>query len=677
MKTSFFKEYFRLRLKELRGFFIASCVLNLLCGPLQVTTISLVLWADKGNIPFFNGYGSLAAIVLPLYLLFFTMPALLLMGIIIPITSRKMLNRRAYVDTLGALPLTFKQRYWGDLLAEYTAYLAPAVPSILYTIVMMNAVIPNLTQEEGTGEIIACVTSLAITLFLSYVAAIALSNFMAQCCGKISSGLFYSLATGVFLPVIVMCFTVIAAENAIGVDATDTAINAGSAVPPFGVLFSLFMIFGVLGVSSGFSAASFASFIAIPLIIAAFIVGGYFVGKKRKAELVGQKFLFDAAASAISIIIAASVLGVFLANVYGYSLAKGIVIALIVTFVIFAGFEVLHRGKAIKLVQSLVKYVCVCAVGLGFFAIARYTHGFGVENRIPSANEVREVSVKMGLFYGTEFNFNNEMAVEVVTREHKQLLKLKNALSTGNYFTISYKLKNGDELKRMYTTVDKGAFTTFAKNISNLPQTGNSRMTVLSDKSVDLSFVMTISSHEENEYYKEQEFLVKPEKCDELREILMNEILIHCYDESNSIYCDLSAQNNSNGERYYFPVNKTYSNTIEFLENPDNLTEYVTGSFNSTDNYNISLDYLGNDSSLSFGEDTGYYVPEELFALFTEKEADTEYSKIITIQHNYKSLYIRKSDEKRAIELFFQAIQNRDFIRYETYYYDDKELYYD
>ncbi|MGN1111547.1 MAG: hypothetical protein ACI4QY_07815 [Oscillospiraceae bacterium] len=675
MKTSFFKEYFHLRLKELRGFFIASCVLNLLCGPLQVTTISLVLWADKGNISFFNGYGSLAAIVLPLYLLFFTMPTLLLMGIIIPITSRKMLNRRAYVDTLGALPLTFKQRYWGDLLAEYTAYLAPAVPSILYTIVMMNAVIPNQIQEEETGEIIACVTSLAITLFLSYVAAIALANFMAQCCGKISSGLFYSLATGVFLPVIVMCFTVIAAENAIGVDATDAAINAGSAVPPFGVLLNLFMIFGVLGVSSGFIAASLASFIAIALIIAAFIAGGYFVGKKRRAELVGQKFLFDAAASAISIIIAASVLGVFLANVYGYSLAKGIVIALIVTFVIFAGFEVLHRGKAIKLVQSLVKYVCVCAVGLGFFAIARYTHGFGVENRIPSANEVREVSVKMGVFNGTEFNFNNEMAVEVVTREHKQLLKLKNALSTGNYFTISYKLKNGDELKRMYTTMDKGAFTTFAKNISNLPQTGNSRMTALSDKSVDLNFVMTVSS-EENGNQTAQTFLVKPEKCDELRDILMNDILIHCYEERH-VYCDLSAQYKSNGERYYFPVYDTYSNTIEFLKNPDNLTEYVMGSFNATDNYNISLDYLGNDSFLSFGEKTGYYVPEELFALFTEKEADTEYSEIITIQHNYDSLYIRKSDEKRAIELFFQAIQNRDFTRCETYYYDDKELYYD
>lgn len=675
MKTSFFKEYCRLRLKELRGFFIASCVLNLLCGPLQVTTISLVLWADKGNISFFNGYGSLAAVVLPLYLLFLTMPALLLLGIIIPITSRKMLNRRAHVDTLGALPLTFKQRYWGDLLAEYTAYLAPAVPGILYTVVMMNTVIPNQIQEEGTNEIIAAVTSLAITLFLSYVAAIALANFMAQCCGKISSGLFYSLATSVFLPVIVMCFTVIAAENAVGVDATDAAINAGSAVPPFGVLLNLFMIFGVLGVSSGFTGASLASFIAISLIIAAFIAGGYFVGKKRKAELVGQKFLFDAAASAISIIIAASVLGVFLANVYGYSLAKGIVIALIVTFVIFAGFEVLHRGKAIKLVQSLVKYVCVCAVGLGFFVIARYTHGFGVENRIPSANEVREVSVKMGVFNGTEFNFNNEMAVEVVTREHKQLLKLKNALSTGNYFTISYKLKNGDELKRMYTTIDKGAFTTFAKNISNLPQTGNSRMTALSDKSVDLNFVMTVSS-EENGNHTEQTFLVKPEKCDELRDILMNDILIHCYEERH-VNCDLSAQYKSNGERYYFPVYDTYSNTIEFLKNPDNLTEYVMGSFNATDNYNISLDYLGNDSFLSFGENTGYYVPEELFALFTEKEANTEYSEIITIQHNYDSLYIRKSDEKRAIELFFQAIQNRDFTRCETYYYDDKELYYD
>ena len=460
MKTCFFKEYFRLKLKELNGFFITSSVLNLLCGPLQVTIISLVLWADKKDIPFFNGYGSLAAVVLPLYLLFLTVPALLLLGIIIPITSRRMLNRRAYVDTLGALPLTFKQRYWGDLLAEYTAYLAPAVPAILYTIVMINTVIPNLTQEERTGEIIACVTSLAITLFLSYFAAIALANFMSQCCGKISSGLFYSIAVGILLPVIVMSFTVIAAENAVGVNATDAAINTGSAVPPFGVMLNLFMIFGVLGVSSGFTAASHASFIAISLIIAAFIAGGYYVGKKRKAELVGQKFVFEAAASAISILIAASVLGIFLANSYEYSLAKGIAISLIVTFVVFAGFEVLHRGKAIKIVQSLVKYICVCAAGLGFFAIARYTHGFGVENRIPSANEVREVSVKIGVFSDNEFNFNNEMAVEVVTREHKQLLELKNALSTGNYFIISYKLKNGDELKRMYTTISRWTVST-------------------------------------------------------------------------------------------------------------------------------------------------------------------------------------------------------------------------
>jgi len=684
MKNSFFKEYYLYRLRELRGFFIASCVLSFLSGPLTFTALVIVQYFE--NTDYTGGYGLLSVVILGLYILMLTIPALILLGMIIPIASRRYLNRRACVDTMGALPITYKQRYWGDLLAELTAYAAPVAAGGLYMLAAAFAYANNGNNDVLFSDVKQTqlfLSSMALTLVFSCIGGLALSNLMAQCSGKIGSGIMYSVLIAFLLPTLVLSLGSIGAASAIGVDEMQAATDACSAVPPIGWLFYFFFAMsGDFFVEMRFALTSPIMFIILLAIIAAFVIGGYFIGKKRKPELVGESLMFEAASCAVSIGIAAAVMSIFLRNITSQSKASDYIVMLVVTFVIFMAFELLHRRKKIKIVGALIRYACVCAAGLGFFALMRLTSGLGAENYLPKPGSVSEVSISSGLRLNhyNEYVFDDKNAVKVVIDQHKELLDHKGMLSTGDDLVISYKLKNGMEITRRYDAKNKEAVTNFSKPLVDLPQKGNNPLNLLRDESIELSAAIKKrgkpAKTSTDPYYTPDsptEYQIKPEKVSELRQLLISDIENNFRDyftdsfEEGTSYGSLRVFYSYNYNGYeqkrleYYHIEKEYARTIAFLEDPDNLITAAV-SFDPENTYRIEYSFEGGNFQVRFSEDNN--LPPELYALLTAKEPGEEYSERFSIscyEDLGTELGIKKSDEKRAAELFLNAVKNHKF----------------
>ncbi len=685
MKKSFFKDYYLYRLRGLRGFFIASCVLSFLSGPLMLTGLFIMVENTDQD----GGFGAFYTLVLGLYILIVTVPALILLGMIIPMVSRRHLNRKAYVDTMGTLPITYKQRYWGDLLAEVTAYVAPVVVGGLYTLAVtfVYANVEDLPLFGNMKDTQSFLSSAALTLVFSCIGGFALSNLIVQCSGKVGSGIMCSVLSAFLLPTIVISLGMIGAASAIGVDETRAASDACSAIPPIGWLVKIF-INGEL--DDFFNARSVRFAVNSPIllsvllaIIAAFIVGGYFIGKKRRSELVGESLVFETASCAVSIGIAAAVMSIFMVNLTSRSKASDYIIMLVVTFVIFMAFELLHRRKKIKVLGSLIRYVCVCAAGLGFFALMRSTNGLGAEDYLPKPGSVKEVSISFGLDRSTsdEYIFDDNNAVKVVIDQHRDILKSKDDLYTGVELVISYKLKNGLEVARGYNIHDDSIITNFSEQLLNLPQKGNNPLNLLRDESIELNarisknVTVETSTDPSNtpDYSNTGSYIIKPEKMSELRKLLLNDIennfsdfLIDDDNSDESEYGLLHVFYYENGQQNYelYHIDKAYTQTIAFLEDPDNLVVSVEASYDPENTYSIQYSFDGGSFNARFSASSNNPLPPELAALFTTEKPGEEYSERFEIRC-YEDLgsrfFIRKADEKRAAELFLNAMKNYRF----------------
>ncbi len=680
MRKSFFKDYYLYRLRGLRGFFIASCVLGFLSGPLLLTGLVIMHPVEDMGDPT-GGMGTFYTLVLGLYVLVVAVPALILLGMIIPIVSRRHLNRRAYVDTMGTLPITYKQRYWGDLLAELTAYVTPVVVSGLYMIMAAFVYAKSENNDllfSDVKQTQLFLSSMALTLVFSCIGGLALSNLIVQCSGKVGSGIMYSVLTAFLLPTIVLSFGIIGASSAIGVDELRAAIDSCSAVPPIGWLFTLLFSLNYERFSEvRFAVSSPIIFIVLLAIIAAFIAGGYFIGKKRKPELVGESLMFETASCAVSIGIAAAVMSIFMSNITSDWKASNYIVMLVVTFVIFMAFELLHRRRKIKIVGALIRYACVCVAGLGFFALIRLTNGLGAEDYLPKPGSVREVSISSGFRWdhSNEYVFDDKNAMKIVIDQHKELLgEWKETLSTGDDLVISYKLKNGMEITRKYDAKEKMAITYFTKPLLDLPQKGNNPLNLLRDESTELSAAVqkNVKTETSADPYSPPEtpteYRIKPEKISELRKLLISDIENnfrdfftnkHNYDPGYGwVFVHYLENGAERMER--FVIDTDYTETIAFLEDPDNLVTNAEISFDPMNVYTIQYSFDGGIFHARFSERNNNPLPSELYALFTTAKPGEEYSEHFEINCYGDDLefFIRKADEKRAAELFLKAVKD-------------------
>ncbi len=672
MKTSFFKDYILYRMKRLLSFFITSCVLCLVSGPLPITIVSISIALDN----IFGGYFSFYGAILSGYAVALSIPVLITIAAIMPAVTRRHLNQRNCVDTFGALPLTYKQRYWGDLLAETAAYVTPIIPAGIYTCIMM-AVLPNNDGYQDFKSFLGITVSIFFTVLICTAGAIALSGFMSQCCGKYGSGVLYTFVAGFAVPLLTIVFVNIIENNALGIQSLSMAYPACLAIPPFGTLMSAY--------TSLFDSDFFLvptnspiTLIVMLAIIAALIIGGYYIGKIRKAELVGEGVLFKPFYIVISAAAALTITGILFGLIFendsGYA-----VIVIVVSFIIFMVFELITKRRSIRILKSVIVFVCAAAVMIGYNLLMRKTESFGLGDHIPSVSSVREITIE-SRFNNDELKFNDKQAMQIIIDRHRKLLNSKDKLYTGGHLKISYKLKNGTTVTRSYYSDDGSFFNELLGEAMLLPQSGINRYNVLAKEEIKLDMSVTYPSGFTDDEGS-TEYWVDPKNPDELRRLLYEDINDNYYqfirnDFGDDYFAEInvniikdghidhpSYDGASSNVSYYYIIPLSYKRTVSFLSDPANLVDPAKDSeFSINDNFRIRYDYNDVNAYVNFSDKYKNPIPEELFNMLTPKEEGVEYSERFEISFYNKerggNLYIRKSDEKRASEILFKALEN-------------------
>lgn len=676
MKKSFFKEYYLYKLRNLRGFFIASCVLNLLNLPLFV--ISIILTSknvidmsgspDLGNI--YNYYGAFTF----LYMMLSVLPGLLFPGFIIPSVSKKHNFRREYADAIGALPLTHTQRYFGDVLAELTAYVLPLVVCSVFSIILSLFLKINPFDNSSAFNLL----EMSAAYLFACVGIIAFSEMISQLCGKCSAAVIYSFCLGILFPFAIFKFGSIIGKAAAGVDNLTVTAAVCSAIPPFGTIITkYFSIFTGGGDLLDFGQDAFSVIAFIVLTILCFAVG-YFACKSRKSEFIGQKaFMHKATGYVISSFSAAAFVCLAFPDKEDKSFGDNgspvpyIIAAAIGAIVVFFIFEFIHKGRSIKIRNSLICCAAVIAVSMGLCLSAQATHGFGAEDYVPDARSVSEIEVRTNMFVtSANYTYTDKTAVSVLTDEHRKLLENKNAL-TNDYryiLEITYKLKSGAKIARSYYSKYENVFEDYCSTMLSIPTDNSNLLTVLTDDTVKISRVESELYHNSTgaEDYSDYEIhIVKPDRTDELRPLLYSDIMSNIGLSKAERFAQVTITAELADGTYttqYYDITTGYTNTIAFLRNPGNVTSAPQSAYTVDDYFEVTVSYGDSYITAVFQPkyETDRRIPEELLSLFTTDPEAEELSELFEIRSTDGMLYIRKADEAKAIKLFFSALEETD-----------------
>lgn len=590
---------------------------------------------------------------------------------IITASSFKYYYNRAAMDTLGCLPLSYGDRFFGDhfsgLLTDFISFVPCFIISFIMTFII------EAPMKNFGGMYITQYPSFLRKFFISmlfiFISVHAVTSFISSCCGKLGNSVTFSFVTMLLIPGLFTGFGMAGYYDVVGIDALSIIQEYVGMFPPFGIIFhavlenangqsnSIYMSFGI---ESSLNVA------VILLITAAFIVGAYFVGKYRKAERVEQSFVFGGAYHAISLALVAMIIGfiVYFSNNGGLDLVT-VLKALGITFFVYLALE-LSRNKGFKgFWKSLLRYGCVFAASFGFLILMRVTDGFGEQNRIPSVNSIDHVEISGDYFYSTydsdspDNNISDKSSISQITETHRKLLDNADKLSTGDMFKLTYTTNSGREIKRFYSC---------EREENNIIKQASDEVKKLGFSVGDLDDLVyddTTIYYNSRSADDPNQHMIRAEKIEKFCEILRNDVIWN-YDysiDSHHSYIPQKKQGevtfrSRSGGKYFgsYSILPTYKDTIAFLKDTDNFLN--ASEVKENEKYNIyyrTLDGFNIDLEIDINSDDESEAAQRFIELVKSREPGTEYSDLFYIYGKNGNYGISKEDETEALEALVEV----------------------
>ncbi|MCH5204344.1 MAG: hypothetical protein J1F03_06325 [Oscillospiraceae bacterium] len=693
MEKSFFGKYFLHKFSSLRGFLAASSVLAIAGIPTLMTMIEIyvgqiVKYAEDGSI-FVEESNESAAMIMSagVYCMLWMLVALAAsaaLALVVPIVSFNYYNNRALTDTIGSLPLTYSQRFWGDFLAGFTVSVAPFLVCIPYIFIVSENVIPSGVQQfEAYLPLPGFIEKYTFLFAVILASAYTFSTLIVSCCGKAGSAVFYSLVGMMLIPGTAAFYTAFVSSGAVGVPAETAFFESIGVIVPFGLVPDVYVFWFKLGNSLFNEFESLMNlrpveYVIMLLLTAVYAAAAYYLGKYRKTERIGRDFVYESIYSVMSVIFITAIFGfVFWADSTSVTHIM-LVIGVGVGLLVYLGLELSHTRSFKKLPKAMIKYAVICAVCFGFFGITKLTDSFGISDIVPSADEILRVEINGKYFFSYDKQgvvYDDRSAIESIVSEHKKLLSDKSRLATGQEISITYKLKNGLEIHRQYYDQfhfseggEEDTVKTMSDAILALPSSDSNAYGVLgSEDYSDLSFfgdyyiVTELDPTEAGVYSLPQHFLfrINPSKTEEFKQILLNDLKSH-YFGSYYMYGgghvgSVVASYTRNGIKYEeaYTIIEDYEETFAFILNPENCTASAAAAEDAevrTYTAYISLD----EEFIRFDFSSDSEPAKELLSLLTDAGGGELSEDIRIFDERGFFSSVRKSDEKRAVELILQ-----------------------
>lgn len=622
MKKSFFGKYLLYKLRGMRSMAVASAVMNFLSTALlgaaafyYVVTMNKYLTLEDDSAKWLLENQVPIVITAALIVACAAIVALAIIIMLTPASAFDFFVKRNAMDTLGCLPLTYRQRFWGDFLSGLGVHMISFIPfsaiGLLFCAIAHGSM--SDASKEYLSDIVLCYTgvirnvfvkaylSYILLLFVGYMGAYAVSCFVTVCCGRSFNAKACSLICQILPAGLVTVYCSCAFMKTVGVDITVEWTKALAVIPPLGTWVSAifrggsnttaFIDIGVRLERAFFICKQPWYLAVIAVILAALIISAYFLGKLRRNERTGRDFVFKGAYYVLSVMTVVFIIGIIqmTRDAMPWMFSLGSIFAIIVAFVLYAAIEFIHT-RSFKLIWlTALKFTAICLACQGFFMLAFYTGGFGAGKYLPPRSLISEIRISGNKILDPLISRSDEYyiyrsddAISTILSEHEKLIGETSNVRTGNDIGITYVLKNGGEVVRGYgTTYVNGVawsetLAEMCGAIRQLTPTDSSVLGFVDDPQYDeIEIVYYKMTYDEDlGAVRSGAVYVAEGREDEFMELLKHDI-INNYTWYQSRVGEIHIRHSLNGtgdwEQYF--IHEKYADTIAFLDDPANLTD--------------------------------------------------------------------------------------------------------
>ncbi|MDR1754932.1 MAG: hypothetical protein LBR74_08560 [Eubacterium sp.] len=381
--------------------------------------------------------------------------------------------KRSVVDINYSLPLTRKERFWGDFMAGVLPNLILYVlSSALAVIILFFGKPSQIFSSESAWPIIF---KIILTGFVFLIFLYTMVVFCTSLSGRMFEALVYPFVFSGLVPALISLFFVMAIRHP-SLIYDEIMVKTLIATSPMGFLAGSFAGFmgGLDGSPYAFTPALTPEII-IPLlvIIAIFVAASAYLAQKRVTERVGTPFVFKAV---YHIYLSAIIFVITSLFIFGSNMADGTFLSPSMFFAVFITtaftfliVEVITNRGFKKMHVAAIRYAATVAGSL-LLGFALYAcDSFGLYKKVPEPAQVssfelssvylydygRNIDAVYRILDGSNYayirfgdnksKFENLENIETMVSCHLKTVKNDNQ---GANFMISYNLKNGGKLER-------------------------------------------------------------------------------------------------------------------------------------------------------------------------------------------------------------------------------------
>lgn len=691
-KRSFFKEYFFYRLKELRGQFIACCILNLFSLPLAGA--ALIFYADNEYSVMVERVDGKTVMYSAVFICILCWAVLLILACLGAAFSFVYCNKKEFTDTLGVLPLTHRERFWGDFLGGYTATVLPIIPSSFISMILFSVAQGSVNKLIPAGSPNLCENAveytigLSLSLFFAFTFAYIFGTIITVCCGRIVHTIVFSFLSLAVFPLLAVSVLNCVLKLITGFDGTDILYDFSAFLPPLGLLtveITDIMKDSLIAVTSmtnenlpdifncDFTLTKPYAVIIYCVGAAALTMSAYYIAKARRQERVGSSFVNTAAFHAMSLGTVVLIVMFILAEGGRVSLMLSALIAFVASAVVMLVFEIIRLPRAKEIPKTLLRFAAVFACCLGLYILLDKTGSFGLRYSHPDIDDIDHLNVSFCKYSNDGFESKDEKFKITDKKNIEQLIDLHtktignvymhvmNGNGYSNRFSVEYFLKDGTTELRSFSDINPysgySGIDDMIDNVYALDGYLEMRSAVLTGGAKLHSCTVTMKNTFE-------QYVLAEDKIFEFAEILAAELIEK--GNTDSTECGRAIFVISEMEDKYenasFVICENYTKTLDYLKNnavsaagEDEPVVYLS--------YHYYRDYSsdeenGFDLNMSVNicrHDLDNELVKELFALIKSRDSvkiegeDINFG--ITIWNSPYLYYVPKSAGKRVLEI--------------------------
>jgi hypothetical protein len=388
-------------------------------------------------------------------------------------------NRREKVDLSWSLPVTVKDRFWGDFAAGLVPVTVVYILSALIGL-FIAAVGFNGTASFRNPEHI--VPTLAAGMFIGLLALIALyivGVFCAAICGRVFESISYPALICILIPSLVALFGFMIFSGVWQIDVSQQINTVIAGTSPGGFLICSLIELGRFGWFD--ENAKFTDFlfflkleIMLPFILihGGFLAGAYYAAKNRKAESTGKAFTVKYASEILLFLAVFCITAIYaLGMKENNNMTSGLVFGLVATTAVaFLFLDVSAKRGFKKMSKAFLRYSVMVTVSVGVSSLLLISNGFGSGEYVPPMNRIQSAEIRVihlddvtigrwGVWesniYRSWHNGVDENITSFTSEEALEIIRQTNIDSNKNSFwnfadyqQVVYTLNNGRKITR-------------------------------------------------------------------------------------------------------------------------------------------------------------------------------------------------------------------------------------